>query len=156
MGENGAAGKVGACRKRHEPDDFLAVDRIGHPGGRRFRHAWNSMQDRIDLQRRDIDATTDDQVLLSSDNDQVTLYVDPAKVAGVMPVARQVFDRAVRVEVANRLLQAAADDDFAELALRNVGSGFADDPHRLVLERRPKRSDLALRAAMRGGVAAFA
>ncbi len=139
-----------------EAGHLLAIDRIGQPRGGSLGDAGKLVQHGVDLERRDVDAAADDQVFVPSHDDQMPVGIEEAEVAGVMAVARQSLDRAVGIEVAERLLQAAADDDLAELAVRHRGPAVVDDPDRLIFQRRPDRSDLAPRAPVRGGVAAFA
>src|SRR3954465_8788998 len=86
----------------------------------------------------------------------MSVLVDAAEIAGVVTVGRQAFDRAIGIEIAEGLLKAAADDDLAKLASGHIGAAIVDDADRLILERRPERSELTIGPAMGRGVAALA
>src|SRR6266496_6026430 len=56
-----------------------------HPDDRRLGDGRVLVEDLLDLPRVDVVAAADDQVLLAVDDEEVTLLVDPAHIAGVDP-----------------------------------------------------------------------
>src|SRR5450759_1334839 len=56
----------GGARARHdETDDFLTVSMVGNADRGDFDNLWPLQQNAVDLERRNVDAATDDQVLLA-------------------------------------------------------------------------------------------
>ena len=71
------------ARSRHDKaDDFLAVSMIWNADRRDFDNFRPLQQNAVDLERRDIDAATDDQVLFAPCNMQVSVGVEKADVSG--------------------------------------------------------------------------
>ena len=64
----------------NKTDNFLAVSAIGNADGRDFDNLWSLQQNAVDLKRGDVDAATDDQILLAPGDMQVAVGVEKADI----------------------------------------------------------------------------
>lgn len=111
-----------------EGDDFLVVVRGGAADHRRQAHAREGVDDRLHLDRVDVEAGTDDQVLGAAGDVQRAAVIQVADVAGIEPAAGQQRLRGLRrVAVVAQHHAGAADQDVAAFTRpRRVGVGAAD------------------------------
>src|ERR1017187_2720123 len=73
----------GGTRPRYDKaDDFLAVSVVGNADRGNLNNLRPLQQNAVDLERRDVDAATDDQVLLAPRYAEVSVGVEKADVAG--------------------------------------------------------------------------
>ncbi len=83
---------------------FLAVDRVRHADGRGLDHVGVLHQERIDLDRRNLGAAADDQLLLAAGERQKAVGVERAEIAGAEAAAAMNFDVAIVAEIAERMI----------------------------------------------------
>ena len=79
----------------HVAHHLLAVDLVRHADRGGFEHAGMLEHDLVDLQRRDVDAAADDQVLAAAGDADEAVGILDAEVAGLDALAEHGVDRAV-------------------------------------------------------------
>src|SRR6266568_3683247 len=100
----------GHARSRHHiAHDLLAIDRVRHADGRHFDQLRALHQDAVDLERRDVHAAADDQVLLAAGEAQEAIGIEHAEVAGAIPVVAVDVNAAVIAEIAVVVVGKGAD-----------------------------------------------
>ncbi len=127
--------------RHHVADDLFAVDLVRHADRGGLRHAGMLDQDLVDLQRRDVDAAADDQVLGAAGDADEALRILDAEIAGLDALAVERIDRAVVVEIADRHLR-PADRDLALDAGRAFLALRIGDHQLLMQRRKPDRAHL--------------
>src|ERR1035441_10176459 len=91
----------GGARSRYDKaDDFLAVSVVGNADRGDLDNLRPLQQYAVDLERRDVDAATDYQVLLAPCDMQVSVGVEKADVTGKQTAATMDLDRSVIHEIA--------------------------------------------------------
>src|SRR5580698_2102361 len=118
---------VGARARDDVADHLFAVNRVRHADGRGFDHAGALHQARIDLDRRDFRAAANDQLFLATGEDQKTIGIEAAEIAGTDTAAAVDFDLAVFGEIAIGMIAQAAGFDIADLAGRQAPAIVVDD-----------------------------
>src|SRR3974390_2262672 len=107
-----------ALLKRDEAHDLFSVDAVGNADGRGFHHLRPLRQNRVDLERGDVDAAANDQLLLAAGDMEEAGFVEEAEIARAESAARLDYHRAVLGDGAIRVLAQSADFHFADFARR--------------------------------------
>src|SRR5262249_32839399 len=119
---------ISSGARRHEPDGDLAVDVIADAERAGVGDVWVLEQAVRDLERGDIDAALDDDVLLASGDVDVALVVAPREVSVAEAVLRNRHELARSLPVGRRELP-AVDDHLTLFARRNVAAPVVEDAH---------------------------
>ncbi len=135
---------------------LLAIHLVRHADGARLDHLGPLHQHAVDLQRRDVDAAADDQVLGAAGQMQIALVVEEAEVAGLHPALAVDPDDAVVGERAVGVAAQPAELDRAHLARLQHLPFRADDGQAVIGMRPADRADAALLARLRGDPADLA
>ena len=77
--------RAGAAHQRDGRSDILAQHVVGDPDDGGVPHRRMLVQHVFDLDGRDVEAATDDQLLGAAGQDQVAIGVDVAEIAGFRP-----------------------------------------------------------------------
>src|ERR1039458_9446152 len=126
----------GGARSRYDKaDDFLAVSMIGNADRGDFDDLRPLQQNAVDLERRDVDAATDDQVLLAPCYMQVAVGVEKADVAGTQAPTAMDFDRSVVGEIAVVVVGKASHLDVPDVSHRQRLSAIIDGREQVVTRR---------------------
>src|SRR5262249_6888615 len=116
-------------------DHLLAPDRVGHADGRGFGDLRALHQHAVDLDRRNVDAAADDQLLLAPGEIEVAVGVEIADVAGAHAAAAVGAHAAVAAERAEMVVVPRTDLDVPGLAGRHGAPLGADDDEPVIGER---------------------
>src|SRR5262245_65949549 len=84
-------------------------------------------QDGVDLERRDVDAAADDELLLAAGDVQIAVGVEEAEIAGADASPAVDADHTIVRQVAIGIVGTAAELDAADLAGRQHPSGVIHD-----------------------------
>src|SRR5712691_6985484 len=83
---------LGAGLERDDRFHLLAKPLVGDTDDGRLGHGGMCVDDLLDLTRVDVEAASDDHLLLAIDDEEEAVLVDIAQVAGVEPAAFEGFD----------------------------------------------------------------
>src|SRR4029079_14866899 len=132
--------------RHHVAHHLLAVDRVGHPDGGDLDQLGVLHQEAVDLDRRDIDAAANDEVLLASGEAEKAVRIEHPQIARADAAAAGDFHAAVVGEITVIVQSAAADLDLADLAGRQRSAVGVDDRESVIGERPADRPDAPLPA----------
>jgi len=85
-------------------------------------------QRRLHLDRRNVGAGADDDVFLARYEPKVVAIAAPYQIAGVVPAGLQALLGCGRIAPVAGENIGAANQELADLATRNVGTGLVDQP----------------------------
>src|SRR5215471_14894180 len=129
--------------RRYEPHRDLAIDVVAHAERAGVGDARVLEQAVRDLERGDVDAALDDDVLLAPGDVNVALVVAPREVAVAKAVLRNRHELIRSLAVGGCELT-AVDDHLAFFARRKLAPGVVEDPHAHVEGGAPDRTELAV------------
>src|ERR1019366_1199846 len=147
----------GSPRSRYDKaDDFLAVSVVGNADRGDLDNLRPLQQNAVDLERRDVDAATDYQILLAPCDMQVSVGVEKADVACKQAAATMDLDRSVIHEIAIVVVGKASHLDVPNVSRRQRMSAVVDDCELVVARRFADGADMPAGAAVGGNQADFA
>src|SRR5262249_47282981 len=129
--------------RRHEAQWHLAVDVVAHAERAGVGDVRVLEQAVRDLERGDVDAALDDDVLLAPGDVDVALVVAPREIAVAEATVRNRAALAGPLPVGGCELT-AVDDHLAFFAGRKLAPGVVEDPHAHVEGGAPDRAELAV------------
>src|SRR6266849_6579222 len=138
----------------HVAYHFLPIDFIRHPHRGSLENSRMFQQDLVDLDRRDVDAAPDDQILDAAGDANESVRVLDGKVAGLDAVGANGFDRSVVPQIADRRMRPARRH-FTFDARRAWFAVGVDDGEFLVQRRDADRADAILVGAIAAHPAGF-
>src|SRR5262249_59765227 len=101
MGDHVGLGQAGAGPRHDITDNLLAVDRVRYAHRGRVLDGGVLEQHGVDLERGDIDAAADDQILAAAGDADKSVRVHDPEVAGLDALAADRLDRAVIPQIAD-------------------------------------------------------
>src|SRR5262245_10615682 len=114
-------------------DDLLAVDLVGHADRRGIGDAGVLEQHRVDLERCDVDAAADDEILSAAGDAYEAVVVHDREVAGLDALAADHVDRAVLEQIADTAVRAS--NAHLALDIGRTRPSLAIDDRELLMQR---------------------
>src|SRR5207237_5909647 len=122
--------------RHHVAHHLFTIDRVRHAHGRHLDQFGALHQEAVDLDRRNVHATADDQLLRAAGEVEKAVIVQKSEIAGADAAAAGGRRAAVLGQVAVGVAGKAADLDLADLAYREPPAAGIDD-RKVVIAQRP-------------------
>src|SRR5262245_4818320 len=140
--EDSGFAEISFGMRRDESDRHLTVDVVAHAERAGVGDVWMLEQVVGDLERGDVDAALDDDVLLAAGDVDVALVVPPSQIAVAEALLRN-WHEPVGAQLVRGGELSVVDDYFVFFARRKLAAGVVEDAHAHVEGKPPDRAELA-------------